>query len=104
MARIHRAPQPTPEFLQERAKRKAEERLANSATPAPGKNKGPHECAGQRYKVASHRVVHGARKGEVVSLCPHAGATKALVQSGHLVLVTVNSAAKSADTKGADNG
>jgi hypothetical protein len=104
---------PTPEELREMERQKEKEFLEAQATPGfrPAEE---HKCAGQLFKVASSRaVIHGKSKGENVTLCPHKGATKALVESGHLVptqpatarAVTVNAAASKADdTKGADHG
>lgn len=102
MARRRRAHPPTPEALEERAKRKAEDHLLIQAEPGPAKPSGEHKCPGRAYKVSVDRVVHGKKKGETVVLCPHKGATKALVQSGHLVPQSAEP--KAGTVKGADHG
>jgi hypothetical protein len=79
------------------------ERLKAQAVPSVRPPKAEHKCALQVYVVASHRVVHGKIKGETVSLCPHKGATQALVQSGHLV-PSQSATAKAVATKEADHG
>lgn len=74
-----------------------------------------HKCSGKAYKVVGHRAVHDRKKGEVLHLCPHVGATKALVEAGHLavhvettvkVKVEETEAAmvKADDKKGANHG
>lgn len=113
MARRHRAAPPSAEALEARAEAKALERLRSQAVPGVSASKDDHKCSLQLYKVAVNRVVHGKRKGEDVRLCPHKGATQALVQSGHLVptqpatakaVTTSSPVVKSDDTKGADHG
>jgi hypothetical protein len=73
-----------------------------SAQPPP-----PAEPVMKTYKVIGDYIVHGKKKGDRLKL-PDTGATRALVQAGHLVEVAdtkKDQAVKSADkTKEADNG
>lgn len=104
--KYRRAAGPTPEQIREREESKAAECEAARAEPARPDERLNHKCAGQIYKVTSDRVVHERRKGETVELCPHKGATHALVTGGHLVPVHVTPAAtvKADDKKEADHG
>lgn len=103
MGKHRRAPLPSEEFYENQ--RAARERARNSATPpdfasfrAPG--------AMKTYKVTSGCIVHGKKRGDTVELWD-TGATRALVQAGHLVEVVEvkDLAEESADqVKEADNG
>jgi hypothetical protein len=105
--RFKKAPPPSPEALENNRKaaevrRKQAERDAKKGfiAQAVSEDRGPDLRV---YKVAVDHLVHGKKKGESVTLDANKGATRALIQGGHLVPVTPT-AAKSADAKGADNG
>jgi hypothetical protein len=103
MARGHRrAAQPTPEQLaaREEAKRAAR---AQSSAPPPERVREPGVM--KTYRVVGNRICHGKNKGDLVDLWD-TGATRALVQAGHLVeVVEEKDRGHSADeVKEADNG
>jgi hypothetical protein len=119
-----RAPRPTPEQLEalyaarkkgNPARRPTPEQLEalyaarrankNSAEPG-GRGEGPPLGVMKTYRCTGDRICHGKKKGELVDLWDN-GATRALVQAGHLVEVVEeeNDHGRSADIdKEADNG
>jgi hypothetical protein len=97
-----RAPLPTPAVLEAGKKAREDERKAARAVPGFRPSTG-HECEGALFKALTDRVVD-AGKGEHVKLCPHKGATKALVQAGHLVHVPSTAKVEADNKKEADHG
>lgn len=102
--KTRRAPLPTPEMLEALyAARRARHNNANE----PASAEATAEMGVMKtYRVTGNRICHGKKKGDLVDLWD-IGATRALVQAGHLVevVVTKDQAAESADKeKEAGNG
>jgi hypothetical protein len=103
--RSNAAPVPSPETL---AALYAARKRGNAATPGEQPDRGGNSCCGEcRYMVTGHKIVHGAKKGDIVTLCD-TGATRALVLAGHLIRVVEEEKDLTAESAGeieeADNG